>query len=318
MHQFEEHHVEFEGFSEYFSKNMATRLELAEQARIDAVKRVLFWSVIILSVGLIIGIGLMDVTGDIFLVFFMLFVSAIFVAVVGETIMSAVKLETKTHLVSHICKFLGWKFSPDFYIPTVDLKRLYENKMITTRYHRYAYEDTIQAHVHGANIDMAELTLERRSENKGTTTWVKVFHGQIITIDFNREFSGRTVVLRDKKVFNAKRTGGMKRVGLVDPVFEKIFEAYSTDQVEARYLLTPIFMQRLVDLETCVCGKNIRFGFFDRKLTIIVETKNRFEAGSMFTTLLTPNKTQKILDEFGAVFDVIDGVLKPDNYRPVI
>jgi len=40
----------------------------------------------------------------------------------------------------------------------------------------------------------------------------------------------------------------MKRVGLVDPVFEKIFEAYGTDQVEARYLLTPTFMQRLVRL----------------------------------------------------------------------
>jgi len=183
---------------------------------------------------------------------------------------------------------------------------------MTKNHHRRRFEDQIEAKAHGVDFEMAEIILERRSQSKsGNVSWVKVFHGQIIVMDFRRKFSGRTVVLRDKKIFNMKEKADMKRVGLVDPVFEKAFEAYSTDQVEARYLLTPTFMQRLVDLEASVKGKNIRFGFFDGKLTIVIETKNRFESGSMLTSLLSVDKSQKILDEFGAVLDVIDGVLEP-------
>ena len=98
----------------------------------------------------------------------------------------------------------------------------------------------------------------------------------------------------------------MKCVGLVDPVFEKIFEAFGTDQVEARYLLTPVFMQTLVDLENSINGKNIRFGFDKNQLFIAVETNDQYEAGSMFKPLIDPARTQKILDEIGAVYDVVD------------
>ena len=130
-------------------------------------------------------------------------------------------------------------------------------------------------------------------------------------IDYPREFMGRTVVLRDAGIFNRKKKKGMKRVGLVDPVFEKIFEAYSTDQVESRYLLTPTFMQRLVDLETSVSGKKIRFGFLEGKLFIAIEAPNQFEAGSMFKPLTDTDRTEKILHEISAIFNVVDGILKP-------
>ena len=70
-------------------------------------------------------------------------------------------------------------------------------------------------------------------------------------------------------------------------------------------------MQKLIDLERSVDGKNIRFGFIEGHLLIVVETPNRFEAGSMFKPLTAPDRTQKILDEIGAVHDVIDGVIKP-------
>ena len=75
-------------------------------------------------------------------------------------------------------------------------------------------------------------------------------------------------------------------------------------------------MQRLVDLETKVDGKNIRFGFIGGLLLIVVETENKFEAGSMYKPLISPERTQKILNEFSAVLDVIDGVLKPEERRP--
>ena len=69
-------------------------------------------------------------------------------------------------------------------------------------------------------------------------------------------------------------------------------------------------MQKLVDLEASVDGKNIRFAFFDSQLFIAIETGNRYEAGSMMQSLMDPGRTQKILNEIGAIYDVIDGVMK--------
>ena len=130
-----------------------------------------------------------------------------------------------------------------------------------------------------------------------------------MTFTFHRKFLGQTVVLRDKGVFQRKERGDMKRVGLVDPVFEKIFEAYSTDQVESRYLLDPVVMQKMVDLERILDGKNIRFGFVAGQLLIVVQTPNRFEGGSMLKSMTAQERTQKTLDEIGIVYDIVDAIL---------
>lgn len=188
--------------------------------------------------------------------------------------------------------------------------------LLSSTYDRSSFEDRVSGAAHGAQFEFYEAHLEKRHRTKNGERWSTHFRGQMLVIDFDRTFLGRTVVLRDKGMFNRKTKGDMKRVGLVDPVFEKIFEAYGTDQVEARYLLPPDFMQRLVDLEHLVDGKNIRFGFIGGQLLIAVETHNRYEAGSMFQPLTETARTQKILDEIGAIYDVIDGVLKPHS-RPV-
>ena len=172
------------------------------------------------------------------------------------------------------------------------------------RSNKIKLEDEISGEAHGAIFNSIEVKLTRKSGKNRVID----FRGQLMSITFPRKFLGRTIVLRDKGFLQGKKKGDMKRVGLVDPVFEKIFEAYGTDQVEARYLLTPVFMQTLVDLERSIGGKNIRFGFDQNKLFIAVETPNQFEAGSMLEPLTDPARTQKILDEIGAVYDVVDVV----------
>ena len=319
MHIFDEHHKDFHGFSKYFKDHVLTRLELAEVARVDAVAKAKKRALMSGLIGIIIAVLLFLKTQEIALLIIPLVLCGLIGWGWGSTALSPIKSETKTHLVSHISQFLGWEFTEKVEEPPNILETLFANRLLTARYDRSNFEDRIRGAAHGADFEMIEAHLERRDTDKdGKTRWVTTFRGQLIGMDFHREFLGKTVVLRDKKIFNTKTKAGMKRVGLADPVFEKIFEAYGTDQVEARYLLTPTFMQRLVDLETQVSGKNIRFGFVDGLLLIVVETENRFEAGSMFKSLIDPERTQKILDEFGAVLDVIDGVLKPDNYRAVI
>lgn len=309
MHQFNEHHPEFKGFSAFYEAEILPGLERDELTRLGVLAK-------IKKVVPAIGVGTLLLLA--FAVYsrapFMVYAIITGFGVVAgygtaQHFMKDVQSNTKENIVGNICRFLGFAFQSEMSV-SPRLGQFNELGLVTESYDRSQFEDQISGEAHGAKFLLHEAHLERREGSGKNRKWVTKFRGQLLVLEFNQKFLGRTVVLRDKGWLQRKRKKDMKRVGLVDPVFEKIFEAYGTDQVEARYLLTPTFMQRLVDLEHSVSGKNIRFGFDGGKLLIAVETANRYEPGSMFKPLTETARTQTILNEIGAIYGVIDGVLK--------
>ncbi|GHB02529.1 hypothetical protein GCM10009069_26600 [Algimonas arctica] len=314
MHQFTTHHAEFDGFSDFFDREVHPELVARDSVRAKAVRNGLLGgaltAVIILAVAATVYLKTSE-TGIGFMIGIGAFMAAYFVY---HFITHDIREETKGRIVNAIVGYVGWRFTPD--IESFDTSAFRDLFLIPKKVDRFSYEDSLAGEAHGAGFRSVEAHLEKESRNsKGNRTWRTVFRGQLMTLDFPTKTFGRTIVLRDKGWFNAKKQADMKRIGLVDPVFEKLFEAYGTDQVEGRVILDPAFMQKMVDLERAVAGKNIRFGFDQDTLFIAVETKDQFEAGSMFKSLTTPDRTQKILDEVGAVFDIVDMLLKREK-RP--
>jgi len=309
LHQFDEHHPEFKGFSAFYYSDILPDLERDELRRLDAMARIK---------KNLIGIAVVTLAAlAIFIYKSMPTATYIFILAIGgmgaagsaKYVMRNVRSDTKENIVGNLCRFLGFAFQAEMEVsPRLD--QFQELGLVTKNYGRSKFEDQISGQAHGAKFLLHEAHLEKREGTGKNRRWVTKFRGQLLVIEFHQKFLGRTIVLRDKGWLQGKKKDDMKRVGLVDPVFEKIFEAYGTDQVEARYLLTPTFMQHLVDLENSVDGKNIRFGFDGGMLFIAVETANRYEPGSMFKPLTETTRTQKILDEIGAIYDVIDGVMK--------
>jgi hypothetical protein len=137
---------------------------------------------------------------------------------------------------------------------------------------------------------------------------------------FPREFLGVTIVRRDLGVFNVFGGGEsnghkLERVRLVDPSFEKAFEVWGTDQVEARYLLHPVMMERLIALESGLHGKRIRCAFEGGDLLAAVEGGDLFEPGDMFKPLVDPSRARRIVDEIASVVRVMDQVLTAQVIR---
>ena len=110
---------------------------------------------------------------------------------------------------------------------------------------RSSFEDRLTGERNGVDFEFFEARLEERrrttdSKGRTRTRWVTVFDGQCLRFRFHKTFQGRTTLLRDAGFFNRfNRRRGMERVRLESNVFEDAFEVYSTDQVEARFLLTP-------------------------------------------------------------------------------
>ncbi|MFC4724216.1 DUF3137 domain-containing protein [Glycocaulis abyssi] len=193
---------------------------------------------------------------------------------------------------------------------------------------RREFEDHFSGEAHGAEFELYEAELKQRRRSRKRTYYVTVFRGVLIRVAFPRTIEGVTLITRDQGIFNAlsglmRSANGrrLERIGLVDPKFERIFQVYGTDQVMARYLMTPAFMERVLALETALKGKNVR-GVFDESLAegfgkgellLAAETGNLFEPGSLFKPLNARERVQALYRDFELVEEIIALVLAPDE-----
>ncbi len=305
---FPEMRTEFIGFNAFFKTNILPYLEVREGERAFAFTKavkiccgMLFLGFLVTMIAFMITHSWLSLAGMGF--------GLIIGCALAYPVLMKIWPEIKQFLMTSICDFIGWHFKIDGFLAPVLTKWL-GNKLLP-KYDRATFEDQMSGEVNGVKFQLCDALLESEMKGKsGQTHWRPVFRGKLMNIDTPQKFLGQTVVLRDKGVLNTNTVNGMKRVGLVDPAFESIFEAYSTDQVEARYLLTPDFMLKLTNLEASISGQKIRFGFFDKTLHIAIELPLEFENEMMFKPLTDTRAIQKMLNEIDAVFHVIESVSK--------
>ena len=106
---------------------------------------------------------------------------------------------------------------------------------------------------------------------------------------------------------NVKNGEALDEVKLEDPKFAKRFNVYSSDQVEARYLVTPSFMERFQNLNTAFGAKKAKCSFYDDKIMFAISTnKNLFEVGSIWHSLDDPKSINQLFNELYSVYQMID------------
>lgn len=98
-----------------------------------------------------------------------------------------------------------------------------------------------------------------------------------------------------------------KKVYLEDVVFAKNWKVKATDQVEARYVLTPALMERMLKIKKMFYGNSIHFAFFNNKVLIAVGTnKDMFETTSLFSSALNYQKVREVIAQFYSIFATIE------------
>ncbi len=166
----------------------------------------------------------------------------------------------------------------------------------------------------------AKLT-EQRGSGKSRRA-VTVFEGSILLIGFNRNFIGTTLVERQGQHRSFLGLGSeseevtvagipLKRADMTDPRFEERFTVWSDDAVEARYLVHPDYIERLVKVEEAFAGQKIRALFRKGDLLIAIETGNMFESGS-----LEPGEDRVLLERTIAQFGALADLASQLNERP--
>ena len=159
-------------------------------------------------------------------------------------------------------------------------------------YHRSGFEDRWYGTLEGHGFDLYEAHLEERRGSGKNQRWVTVFRGVIIRMGFGRPFRSTTLLQRagqhrkwfglggtsDSVTFDGHR---LDFVDQVHPDFDAVFSLFSDDQVEARVLVHPSYVEHLLRLERAFGGKELRALFAAGEVVLAVEGDDLFESGSM-------------------------------------
>lgn len=131
----------------------------------------------------------------------------------------------------------------------------------------------------------------RMSETKFSINRLIGFTGIILAFEANKSFESHTIIV-SKLAPDRHHSFKLEPVTLEDPKFCRDYNVYSSDQTEARYLITPSFMERFRKLKVAFKTTDIACAFFKNKVIFALDneglsglSKNLFEidAYSAFT-----------------------------------
>lgn len=224
---------------------------------------------------------------------FLCILAAVIVLAIGEYPKTVFAKKFKQKVIAKLVKHLH----PDLdYDPAggFHYSFLYDQGLINTKPNQGKSEDRIFGKIGATAIDLCEQKVERKttttdSKGKTQTRIEQLFKGLVISADFHKSFAGETVILPDwaensgwswlAKKFQSNSRDGNRIVALENPEFEKLFAVYSSDQVEARYLLSPAMMDRMVSLHNKLSSSascKIMIRFFNDKMIMAIDWSNNF------------------------------------------
>ena len=228
------------------------------------------------------------------------------------------KKAIKVGINDAIAGSLGLSYSHDVE-PGVHFERARGFGMVPG-YDRSKFEDMWHGELGGRPFMLHEAKLDEKRGSGKNSRYVTVFKGAIIAIGFSRDFHGTTLLQRASKhrgLFGGRKDSiklnglTLDNVDLVHPDFADAFAAWTTDQVEARYLVHPAYVERLIAIENACSGKNIRTLFHEGEVLVAIESGDMFESGS-----IDPSEDQQLIAKTCEQFSSLAGLARSLDEAP--
>ncbi len=299
-------------FEHFFKTELLPVLRPLEEQRLALVKKIIITGGLIAAAGLLLAAFLIANSVDLRILLFPAVGGFALGAFLIKRMSSEYIFGFKTLIVEPVIQYVspGLTYVPASGIPEI---RFIASGIFRHRIDRFRHEDLIQGTVGKTPIKFCELHAEYKTGGKNQT-WKTIFKGQFFIADFNKHFKGRTFVLPDTAEQMLGRFGQkLQEIGkshgelvqLEDPEFEREFAAYSTDQVEARYILSPSLMRRMLEFKNKT-GEKVYFSFTGGEVNIgISSAKNRFEP-RLFSTVLDVDLVREFVADLQMALDVVD------------
>jgi len=176
---------------------------------------------------------------------------------------------------------------------------------------RYSGKDLMEGKIGATAVRFSLIHAEEKYQETETdsdgktsthTEYRTIFSGLFFVADFNKHFSARTKVEPHSFTFLEKLFGS--HVELESPEFNKLFAVSSTDQVEARYILTPSLMDHFMALRAKI--GEFKAAFADEHVFMALNVPyNAFEP-SLKQPLTESGQVEKILFKLNTITGIVE------------
>ncbi|MBK7037161.1 MAG: DUF3137 domain-containing protein [Chitinophagales bacterium] len=300
-----------EELQQYYQQEIVPHLSALEVLRKQQLNRVMFmWIAGCASLLL----GFITMIPTLILVFLLISLLMYFFIFGFKRNRTNFRTEYKKIVIGKLMQFIApdLAFTPNLFITQnkYDLSKIFlSNPDI------YSGEDLVTGKIEKTQVEFCELhTQDRQTDHKGRTTYVTIFKGLFFIADFNKHFNGQTYVLSDfgerflgffGKLMQNINVGRPDVVRLEDPEFEKIFVVYSSDEVEARYILSTSFMERLVEFRKKM-NSSVQLSFVGSNMYMAIPMKKNLFEPSLRRTVMNFNDIQEYYKQILFCTSIVD------------
>lgn len=189
----------------------------------------------------------------------------------------------------------------------IEQKIIKETKLFAN-YDIFKAKNLIEGNVGSLNVEVSDLYLAREEDEyrdgKHYYKEVLVFKGFLLLSEISKNLSSTTYVLPDSiiKLFKGLPSS-LSRVFLEDPLFEKNFDVYSDNQIEARYLLTTSFMDRLLQLNEL---RRVTCCFIGNKMYLAVWQEQDLLPEISLSQNISSEMILQIFKDFQIIFEILE------------
>lgn len=175
----------------------------------------------------------------------------------------------------------------------------------------------VRGQVNGVAMKFAYVQAWRpsaqRSETRQDGAGAQLFAGVLFIADFAKPVTGQVVVLPDHlepllghvahDLQALSDYGALVR--LEDPVFERYFRVYASDPIEARYLLSPALMQRLIEFRQSV-DSPFSFSLWQGRLALAIPLRHNPLAPSLLKPALELSSLKQYIQDLQSLMALVE------------
>ena len=210
----------------------------------------------------------------------------------------------KKEIMPSVCKCIGDLYWSQGEYNNKDI--LSSAKLIPDNWNRSNFDDVISGQYKDVAIEIVEATYARKKGSGKRSSTTTYFSGAFIVLNMNKNFKGHTIIRPDKLLKNSP-SPELKLTTLEDVTFEKKYDVFTDDEIEARYLITTSFMNRLNELNIAFKAKETSCAFYKGNLIIAFnETKDLFKVFSLFKKADDVKLYTQMFEEFLSIVKIID------------
>lgn len=190
----------------------------------------------------------------------------------------------------------------------------------------YSSEDWVEGQIGDTAICFSEIHAQTATKDPGSHTETKqdLFKGLFFAAEFNKQFSSQLFIYPDyfggrfTKIQESLFRGMLGKdsvevIRLEDPKFEKHFSVFGTDQVDARYILSPALMERLLVLREKY--RYFAVSFIENQIYVAFHlNKNLFEP-RIFRSVNNQKQLEDYLNYSLLMIGIVDDLKLNNNLR---